>query len=405
MKVFIVTGEPFPNGMAATNRIKCYAKAIIAQHIDCEVVIVQKTENALHPKNTLQSGLADNIVPFRYVLGSPINSRNWLIRQFVIRTSFLRMSWFLSKRVNAGDVIFGYLGNNLKLTEYLMQFAHRRGAVYCRDLCELPYFMIGDKHLAQQKRQYMFDNVFPRTDGVVAISDNLVNLVKPYMSDNSCLIKIPILVDFDKYALPDHSDEAKFPFIFHAGTLTEHKDGFVGMLKAFAIASQKLSSEIHFVVAGNLEHSVDKEKILAVIKEYDLSSRVHFLGYLKPDELLKPLSEASLVVLNKVPNEQNLYGFSTKLGEYLAAGKPVIITRVGEAINWLTDKENAYIIDHSDINQLASAIVDAFENPEQRKRLGENARLLCQRSFDYKVYGKALREMFETLTSVQRKNL
>ena len=25
MKVYIITGEPFPNGMAATNRIKCYS--------------------------------------------------------------------------------------------------------------------------------------------------------------------------------------------------------------------------------------------------------------------------------------------------------------------------------------------------------------------------------------------
>lgn len=39
MKVYILTGEPFPNGVAATNRIKCYAWAIKEGGLNCEVVI------------------------------------------------------------------------------------------------------------------------------------------------------------------------------------------------------------------------------------------------------------------------------------------------------------------------------------------------------------------------------
>ena len=44
MKIYIVTGEPFPNGMAATNRIKCYAKAIHEGGLECEVVVYRRTE-------------------------------------------------------------------------------------------------------------------------------------------------------------------------------------------------------------------------------------------------------------------------------------------------------------------------------------------------------------------------
>ena len=36
MKVYIVTTEPFPNGLAATGRIKCYAKALISEGVDVD---------------------------------------------------------------------------------------------------------------------------------------------------------------------------------------------------------------------------------------------------------------------------------------------------------------------------------------------------------------------------------
>ena len=66
MKVYIVTKEPFPNGMAATNRIKCYAKAIISQGVSCEVLIFSRTEMVETIKNTEANGVYDNI-PFKYV--------------------------------------------------------------------------------------------------------------------------------------------------------------------------------------------------------------------------------------------------------------------------------------------------------------------------------------------------
>ena len=85
-----------------------------------------------------------------------------------------------------------------------------------------------------------------------------------------------------------------------------------------------------------------------------------------------------------------MYCFSTKLGEYLAASKPLIITNVGEAMNWLKDKKSAYIIPPKDKQALANAIVKAVENPIERKRIGLNGQDVCKNSFDYRVWGKAL---------------
>lgn len=396
MKVYIVTGEPFPNGMAATNRIKCYAKAIISQGIDCEVIVIRKTESPANPHNTIGLGIADNVIPFRYVLGSPIPNKNYFIRNIQGLTAKRCTIHYLKKRLNKSDVVFGYLGNNVDLIVKLIDLAHNKGAVFCRELNEYPFVTVEESRF-QREKTILYEKIFPRLDGIIVISDALYKYVKPLVS-NTCIIqKIPILVDYIQFAIPDKSSINSPPFIFHAGTLTEKKDGFIGMLEAFAIAVKKVSYSLRFIIAGNIDNSPDKERILYTINEYNLKDKVIFLGLLKTEEILKYLSKASLVILNKYPNQQNQYGFSTKLGEYLAAGKPVIMTKVGEAMNWLVDGVNSYVIDYGDVQQLANTIVRAFENDEERMRIGRNARMLCEKCFDYKQYGNALVDMFEQM--------
>ena len=98
MKVYIVTKEPFPNGMAAVNRIKCYAKALIGQGISCEVLIFTRTERyGQTPRNTIGKGVTDEGIPFRYIGGTPIRGKNVLIRKIHDRLDKWNTLRFLKK--------------------------------------------------------------------------------------------------------------------------------------------------------------------------------------------------------------------------------------------------------------------------------------------------------------------
>jgi glycosyltransferase involved in cell wall biosynthesis len=197
--------------------------------------------------------------------------------------------------------------------------------------------------------------------------------------------------------MEDHSSEAEIPYIFHSGTLFEQKDGILGMLEAFGKATQKLDKNIHFISTGTPNKSPHYHDIERIIKDYQIEDKVTFTGYLSNEELKDYLSKASLVIINKYPNQQNTYCFSTKLGEYLAAGKPVIITKVGEAMNWLKDGENAYIIEPNDTELLAQTIVNAINNPENRNKIALNGQKICKECFDYRNYGKKLLHFFNNI--------
>lgn len=390
MNVYIITKQPFPHGMAATNRIICLAKAMVSQKIECKVLTFTRTEvYGKRARNTEREGFFEGI-EFQYMGKSPLRDKNPIIRKLFDFIDQISLLFYLLKKLKKNDIVISVNGQDVRFINFLIHITHYKKAKFVRELCEIPYGTSKETKTTIKKRNYTLKKQFPLCDGIIAISDTLMFLAKKHISNNCHIIKIPILVDFEKYYIEDKSSEASIPYIFHSGTLYEQKDGVLGMFEAFGKASNILSETIHFKSTGKPKESPQHHEILKIINQYQISDKLTFVGYLFSEQIRDYLSKASLVILNKHPNQQNTYGFSTKLGEYLAAGKPVIITRVGEAMNWLKDGESAYIIEPNDTDLLTKTIVDAFSDPEKRKAIGKNGQKVCKDNFDFRNYGEKI---------------
>lgn len=399
MKVYILTREPFPNGMAATNRIKCYAKAILEKGVPCEVLICTRTEvYGKAPKNMIGEGVFENI-SYKYIGGTPLRGSNIVLRQINDRMDKMRTMQYLFKHLKEGDLVLGFLSASPYFINTIIKIVHRKKAKYIRELCELPYGTSQETARNIKLRKFTLSKQFPLCDGFIAISDALVILAEKYKRTNAKVQKVPILVDFEKYCITDKSNEVDVPYIFHSGTLYEQKDGILGMIEAFGIALRQIPFPIRFIFTGKIENSPHKEAIHGLIEKYQLKDKILFTGYLSESELKDYLSKASLVIINKYDTQQNKYCFSTKLAEYLAASKPVIITKVGEAMNWLTDNKDAYIVETQQIDSLAEKIVEAFTNVQKRYSIAENGFKTCKSSFDYRNYSKQLIDFFTQISN------
>lgn len=396
MKVYIVTNIAFPNGMAPGNRIKCYAGALASAGVDCEVIVYRRTERyGTMPQNTDGEGIVYG-VHYHYIGGTPLRGSNVLIRRYHDLADKQKLKRYLQKNLKIGDVLFAYAGMDVDFNIILARQAHRQGAKYVRDLCELPYGTMAETPKAVKKRRKTEEKLLPLCDGIIPISDALKNYARQYAQSCS-MLKLPILVDYDNYFLPNRTAETVIPFLFHSGTLTEQKDGILGMIEAFALAANELPFPVMMICTGKKESSFHAGEIDALIQRYRLEEKLLFTGYLNDEDLRTYLSRASLVVINKHVNQQNTYCFSTKLGEYMAAGKPIIITRVGEAMNWLKNGIDAVFIEPEDTQALKQAIKELFLNAEQRSSLGDNARITCKEHFDYHVHGHEMKQFFEAI--------
>ena len=197
MKIYIITKEPFPNGMAAVKRIISYAKGWKRQGIDSEIIIYTRTERyGVKPKNTKGHGVYEGI-PYKYMKDSPLRERNVLLRVFNDYYDRIRLKRYLKKNLKNGDIVYDF--NRYSTTPDLITLVHSCHAKYVQELCELPFATSIENETSQQNRKKFELNIMPELDGIIAISDTLIDYAKRHCKNSCLLVKVPILVDFENY--------------------------------------------------------------------------------------------------------------------------------------------------------------------------------------------------------------
>ena len=392
MKVYIATMNPFPIGLAATNRIIHYGKGLVKSGMECEVVVIYRTERG-NIVNRLAEGVYEDI-PFRYISGNTERSNSFIRRRIDDLISDIGLFRNLCRKTKKGDVILWYIGSKGLLYTRLVQIICAcKGVRLVRELCELPYATSNDSVWSRFRRWCYNKIVMPRFDGFVSISEEL-SVYAGRVARGVPYVKVPILVDVNQYNdIVAH--EHNRPYIFHAGTMYERKDAIVSTMKAFALASKLLNHRVDFILAG--PQSPHYEELQQIIKVNHLEDNIHFIGKITHAEVLSYQKGAALSILNKNDNLQNRCGFSTKLGDVLLAGVPVITTTVGEANYFLKDGESAYICAPHNVEALAAKITEAFADDDKRIRIGATGREIAKKYFDCNMQGRRMRDFFETL--------
>lgn len=392
MKVYILTSVRFPIGLAATNRILHYCKGLVNAGVDCEVTTIYRTERRDGINQCAQGEF--NGIKFRYIPGTTRRSNSFLRRRIDDLFDTIKSLIFLQKEVKCGDIVLTYIGNKWVVYTGLIQvLCHHKGVRVVRELCELPYATANDS-LWNCFRRWCYEKIsMPRFDGFIPISEEL-SLYAQRVAKDVPYVKIPILVDIDQY-IDVVAYKYSRPYIFHAGTMYERKDAIVSTMKAFAKASKNLKYSVDFILAGpKSPHAAELQQI---IEDNGLTHNVHFIGSIPHKEVLAYQKGAALSILNKNDNPQNRCGFSTKLGDILLAGVPVVTTTVGEANFFLKDDVSAYICEPHDIDAIADKIEQAFADEDKRVEIGLAGKMIAQNNFDCNIQGQRLLKFFESL--------
>lgn len=396
MNVYVVTGEPFPNGMASTQRIKCYAKALIATGIECEIIIFRRTEvYGKRPLNTQGIGIFEG-VHYRYIGGTPLRGRNVFIRGSYDLIDKIITINYLHKNMKHGDVILCYMRED-SFAIILQKFAHLNGNKIVRDLCEYPYATRKITSRIGRKSEKYLSSTFKNFDGSICISQALYEVAKKF-NPQGIHVKVPIMINESEWNFDTvEAKKMEYPYLFHSGTLFQQKDGIIDVINAFADALPYLPKGAQYYFTGNMENSPDSELIKNTIKQRNLSSNIKFLGYLSNESLKQYIKGATAFIIYKNDNIQNIFCFASKLGEYLLSGNPVITTTIGEPKYYLKDKKSAYFVESGNLTQLTNVIIHCFNNPNEAIAIGKEGRLTALYSFNVVTQGDLLKKYLYAL--------
>lgn len=178
-------------------------------------------------------------------------------------------------------------------------------------------------------------------------------------------------------------------YIAYCGTVSVHKDGVDTLVKAFDVF-RKSFPEYKLYLIGDYDQLGSEEIIKGLIDELGLGESVVLMGRVNADDMPKLLMGAQMLALSRPNNIQSLYGFPTKLGEYLATGKPVVVTKVGEIPLFLHNGENAFMANPDDVNDFANKLIEVVRDYPAALKVAQKGKELAYTEFSSKVQSDKL---------------
>lgn len=229
---------------------------------------------------------------------------------------------------------------------------------------------------------------------LIGISEHLYNRLFHYAKGKIPVFLIPISVNLyffkNQFRKKDKGDLK----IFYGGSFNE-KDGLVYLIDAFDKVCEK-HEDVRLILTG-AGSKPDIERAKNQINSAKNSGRINYMGFLNNSNYFELLNECDIFCMTRIDSNHANTGFPFKLGEFLASGKAVIATQVGDVPKYLTNRENALVIAPSSVHQLLEALLFLIENPDIREQIGKEGRKTAEHYFDSDKVSMKLFSIFESI--------
>lgn len=157
-------------------------------------------------------------------------------------------------------------------------------------------------------------------------------------------------------------------------------------------AMSRVSARLLIIGRGPRERALRRR-----VRALGLEERVVFLGEIAHEELPAYYHACDLLVL---PSTQQSEAFGIVQLEAMAAGKPVISTRLPTGVSWVNRHGmTGWLVPPADADALADAMNRLLEDEALRHRLGEAARHYVSEHFTRQKMARAVLALYEEVLS------
>ena len=253
-------------------------------------------------------------------------------------------------------------------------------------ILEHDYDEISDCH-SLPKRRHAFTQVAKHATGLMAVSKRMeadmrslfpqatifthhngVELIPPKLENTSRPLEI-----------------ANKTIILACAIFAERK-GIPLLIEAFHKIAARYPNAILRIIGTGPE----AERVQETIAKLNLKDRVQLLGKQNHNRVLQEMVWADCFALVGWDEP-----FATVYLEAMAAGKPIICCNDGGINDVIQDKVHGLTVPPKDVEATAKALEQMLANPEQRQKMGKEAKILIERSLTWDAKAQELIQRFQ----------
>jgi len=218
---------------------------------------------------------------------------------------------------------------------------------------------------------------YNRADCVISVSQAVRDVLVRDGVDPHKIVLVREGIDVARIdAAPDRHDQVRHSLGLREGeklvaniaALTDHKGQRYLVEAVPAIRAARPDARVVIFGEGELRGALE-----AQARALGLGDTLIFAGFRPPDEIPSILKAVDVFVFPSI-----LEGLGTSLFDAMAAGTPIVASRVGGIPELVRDGQTGLLVTPRDPQALARAVVRLLDSPELARQLRESARRFVQ---------------------------
>ncbi|WP_088888831.1 glycosyltransferase family 4 protein [Leptolyngbya ohadii] len=280
-----------------------------------------------------------------------------------------------------------------------MEYARSRGIPALLEV-NAPLIEEQAKHrglIDRKSAESVAQRVFYAATHLIAVSVEVRTYLERYVGNDRPIHVIPNGVNPDRFP-------ADLQPVFQHYSFNSFTIGFVGTLKpwhglpllieAFDQLHQRHpQTQLLIVGDGPERKNLERDMI-----QRGLQSAVYFTGAIAPEQVPGWLASMQVAVA-PYPAQSDFYFSPLKVYEYMAAGLPIVASRIGQLTDLIEDGVTGLLCTAGDPTDLAITIEQILQSPDRGSAMGQAARQTVMQHHTWKAIAQKLMQLADSNVS------
>jgi len=396
MKIHLVTIADLPEGGGHTSRLKTLVQSL--RHAGHEVRVWSEHGLGTVPSSLQQPRGDIHGAPYEYALGTTDRGHG-----FGSITTKLRAVRAIARHIRQAaavhevDVLWFnqlYFYDTVPLTRLARRLGLRTVQSYEDERLEI----VSDSSRSLAQRVIALDARLAdrrcpaMADAIVVISQYLHDKYARLCGDPSKVWLLPTIVDCAAWDCGPETP-ADCPVLLYSGVFAE-QDEMDKLLDAIARLRAEGRAFRVVLLGDNQRDPSRREAARRRVSELGLADRIEMRGFVPLDAVREQVARSHILLNLRREGIWSRSGLSTKLSEYLASGRFVLTSAVGDVTRYVRDGESAVVLPSPfTAEAVAAAIRAALDSPDRRRAIGAAGRAVACRHFDVPVAAEILNQI------------